>query len=115
MKQIGGSLEKYKNIILKGFDPVSSAGFTQVPNHILRAKNLSAGAKITYSMLLSYAWQNDYCFPGQKQLVEDIGAAERSVRTYLNELETAGYLEVKQRGLGQTNLYYLNVTVSASK
>lgn len=111
MKQIGDLTTRYKNIILQGFDPVSSAGFTQVPNHILRAKKLSAGAKLTYAMLLSYAWQNDFCFPGQQALGEDMGASERSVRTYLNELVEAGYLEVKQRGLGQTNLYHLHVTV----
>ncbi len=39
-------------------------------------------------MLLKYAWANDACFPGQITLAQDMGAAERSVRTYLKELET---------------------------
>jgi hypothetical protein len=34
-----------------------------------------------------------------------MGAGERSVRTYLKELETFGLLEIKQRGLGKTNIY----------
>jgi DNA-binding transcriptional ArsR family regulator len=42
----------------------------------------------------------------------DIGAGERSVRNYLNELEEAGYLEVTQRGLGKTNLYRLFLVVT---
>jgi len=64
MEQIGTHIaQHYKNIVLDGFDPVSTAGFTQVPNHILRCKGLSVGAKLTYAVLLSYAWQNDFCFP----------------------------------------------------
>ncbi len=43
MDHIGGHLGKYKNIILKGFDPVSAGGFTQVPNYILRSSELTVG------------------------------------------------------------------------
>lgn len=100
-----------RNIELVGADPVTRHGFTQVPNFILTNKELSVGAKLAYAMLLKYAWQDDYCFPGQLTLASDMGAGERSVRTYLNELETAGFLEVKQQGLGRTNLYRLHLTV----
>lgn len=100
-----------RNIELVAADPVTRHGFTQVPNFILTNKELSVGAKLAYAMLLKYAWQDDYCFPGQLTLASDMGAGERSVRTYLNELETAGFLEVKQQGLGRTNLYRLHLTV----
>jgi DNA-binding transcriptional regulator PaaX len=40
-----------------------------------------------------------------------MGAGERSIRTYLKELESAGLLEIIQRGLGKTNLYRLFLTV----
>lgn len=100
-----------RNIELVGADPVTRHGFTQVPNFILTNKDLSVGAKLAYAMLLKYAWQDDYCFPGQLTLASDMGAGERSIRTYLNELETAGFLEVKQQGLGRTNLYRLHLTV----
>jgi len=30
-----------------------------------------------------------------------MGAGERSIRTYLKELETAGVLEIRQRGLAR--------------
>ena len=40
-----------------------------------------------------------------------MGAAERSVRTYLKELEKVDLLEITQRGLGKTNLYRLHLTV----
>ncbi len=47
----------------------------------------------------------------QQKLADDMGSGERSVRTYLKELEDAGFLEVTQRGLGKTNLYRLHLTV----
>lgn len=98
-------LLKDKNIILKGADAATRGGFTQVPNFILKSKILNAGDKVAYSMLLSYAWSRDYCFPGQQTLASDMGLTERSVRTHLKALELAGFLSIKQRGQGKTNLY----------
>ncbi len=100
-----------RNIEIVGADPVTMYGFTMVPNVVLTKPELSVGAKLAYAMVLKYAWQDNYCFPGQSKLAEDMGAGERSVRTYLKELETAGFLEIQQRGLGQTNFYRLLVTV----
>lgn len=107
MDHIERNVKRYKNIILDGFDPVSSGGFTQVPNFILRSKDLSVGAKLAYAMLLSYAWHNDYCFPGQEKLSLDMGVTDRSVRTYLKELEKNTFLAIKQKDLGKTNEYRL--------
>ena len=104
-----------RNIEIVGADPVTLHGFTQVPNVILTDKTLSVGAKLSYAMLLKYAWSQDACFPGQQTLADDMGAGERSIRTYLKELEDIGYLEVKQRGLGKTNLYRLFLTVTKSE
>jgi Helix-turn-helix domain len=106
-----GDILKERNIEIIGADPVTRHGFTQVPNFILTKKEISVGAKLAYAMLLKYAWDNDACFPGQVKLAEDMGAGERSVRTYLKELEAAGLLEITQRGLGKTNLYRLFLTV----
>ena len=105
-RHIGEALRE-RNIVLKGADPVTAHGFTQVPNHILRSDTISPGAKLTFAMLLSYAWQNDYCFPGQERLAADMGVTDRSVRTYLKELEESAFLEIKRRGLGKTNLYII--------
>ena len=100
-----------RNIEIVGADPVTRHGFTQVPNFILTNKQLSVGAKLTYALLLKYAWSDDACFPGQQTLAEDMGAGERSVRSYLKELELAKLLNVEQRGLGKTNLYRLHLKV----
>ena len=95
--------------MLKGADAATSQGFTQVPNFLLKSKKLSAGDKMAFAMLLSYAWQNDFCFPGQRRLAEDLGLNERSVRRHLKSLEANGLLNIKRRGLGKTNIYELDL------
>ena len=106
-----GDILKERNIELVGADPATLFGFTQVPNFILTNENISVGAKLAYAMLLKYSWYDDGCFPGQTTLAHDMGAGERSVRRYLQELEVADLLEIVQRGLMKTNLYKLHITV----
>jgi biotin operon repressor len=100
---------KDRNIVLKGADAATAKGFTQIPNFLLKSKKLSAGDKMTFAMLLSYAWQNDYCFPGQERLAQDLGLSDRSVRTHLKSLEASGLLAIKRRGQGKTNVYELQL------
>src|SRR5258708_5482061 len=104
-----GDLLKERNIILKGADAATAKGFTQVPNFLLKSKKLSAGDKMTFAMLLSYAWQNDFCFPGQVRLGEDLGLHETNVRKHLKSLEANDLLTIKRRGQGKTNIYELNL------
>ncbi len=88
-------------------DETLRAGFTQIPNRVLHARNLSRDAKLLYGFLLSYAWQQGRCFPGYAQLCADMGASPSIVRKYMGELEAVGLLVQKRRGLGKTNLYNL--------
>ena len=104
-----------RTIEIVGADPVTLHGFTQVPNFVLKSDTISPGAKLTYAMLLHYAWQNDFCFPGQERLAADMGVGARSVVRFMAELSAAGFIAVKRRGLGQTNLYQLFLQVSKSK
>ena len=87
-------LHPRKNIVLKGADALSRHGFTQVPNSVLKSEKLSPGAKLTYAMLLSYAWQNEYCFPGQERLAKDMGSGLRSVVRYIQELEKERFVKI---------------------
>lgn len=107
-----GDIIKDRNIILKGADAATSRGFTQVPNFLLRSPRLSPGDKLSFAMLLSYAWHNDSCFPGQETLANDLGLSARSVRTHLKSLESQGLLAIRRRGLGKTNVYELNLKPS---
>ena len=74
MEHIGGQLQKIEqNMRLNTADPIALHGFTQLPNFILRNPDLSTNAKTTYALLLSYAWHNNLCFPGQERLAEHMG------------------------------------------
>jgi biotin operon repressor len=111
MKALGEILRE-RNIVLETANPVVAEGFTQVPNFILRSATLSMGAKLTYAMFLSYAWGNDYCYPGQQKLAEAIGVSRQSVGTFIRELEAEGLVSVKRRGLGHTNMYTIRFSVT---
>jgi biotin operon repressor len=89
-------------------DPLLAQGFTQIPNGVLRRSDLQPGAKLTYMVLLSYAWQKDTAYPGQDRLASDMGVSERSVITYLKQLQETGLITIRRRGLGMTNIYILH-------
>ena len=112
MEHIKGMLaQAEQNIILKGADLLTRYGFTQVPNYVLESEDLTPGAKLGYTMLLKYAWNNNRCFPGQERLAKDMGVSRASANTYIKELEKKGFLAIIRRGQGKTNLYELDVTV----
>jgi hypothetical protein len=71
-----GALIKDRNIILKGADAASARDFTQVPNFLLKSRKLSSGDKMTFAMLLSYAWQGSCDSRGGNS------TWQRPVRTY---------------------------------
>ncbi|NLO88958.1 MAG: helix-turn-helix domain-containing protein [Clostridia bacterium] len=98
--------EKEKTLKFK--DKTLKHGFTSVPNAVLEEPDLSPGAKITYFLLLKFAWKSGEAFPGQEKLADAIGCSEKTVRTYLSELQEAGLISCKRRGLTQTNVYYIN-------
>jgi|ERR1041385_2433801 hypothetical protein len=106
-----GEFIKERNIQLDTKDPVVRGGFTQVPNFILKDPDLSLGAKVTYSMFLSYAWHNDSCFPGQEKLAGHMGMSRSRVAEYISELQARELVTVRRRGLGKTNIYTIHFSV----
>lgn len=110
MKQIGEVIRE-KNLFLETENPILRDGFTQVPNFVLRESNLSVGAKIAYSLFLSYAWHKDSCFPGQDRLAEDMGLSRVRVTQLTAELEQAGLITIQRRGQGKTNIYTVHFQV----
>ena len=86
MEHIAPQLAKIdQNIKLNTADPVARHGFTQLPNFILRNPDISIGAKTVYSLFISYAWHNNFCFPGQETLAKAralVRAAEEAVRFF---------------------------------
>jgi hypothetical protein len=89
-------------------DQALAKGFTQIPNAILRCSTLSVGSRLLYAILLSYAWQDGECFPGQRRLATDMGFRSiRGVQKLLDELREAGLIYVIRRGKKRTNLYVI--------
>lgn len=99
-------MDDERHVIIE--DPTLAQGFTQIPNGILRRSDIQPGAKLTYMVLLSYAWQKNTAYPGQDRLASDMGVSERSVRTYLEQLQRSGLVTINRRGLGMTNIYILH-------
>ncbi len=112
MEHIGANLQKIEqNMKLNTADPIARYGFTQLPNFILRNPELSANAKTVYALLLSYAWNNNLCFPGQERLAEHMGAHVSTVSRSITELEDCSLIEIERRGQGRTNFYTVNFVV----
>lgn len=112
MEHISARLEKIEqNMRLNTADPIARHGFTQLPNFILRNPDLSANAKTTYALLLSYAWHNNLCFPGQERLAEHMGSHVSTVSRAIQELEDCSLIEIERRGQGKTNFYTVNFVV----
>ena len=86
-------------------DRALAMGFTQTPTAILRDSRLSAGSRLLYSILLSYAWQDGECFPGQERLGVGMAGARRTVAGYRSGLKGAGLSRVLRRGRTATTVY----------
>jgi hypothetical protein len=93
-------------VVKRRINPHRSFVCSLVPNWLLCRKEVSHGAKLTYARLCQFAGQDGACFPSQQTIAREIGAAARSVRDYLSELETHGLIERERRGLRRTNLYH---------
>lgn len=104
MESIKNVLQEHTIVIL---NESLKRGFTQLPNYVLREKKLSFGARLAYAVLLSYAWQEDSCFPGQERMAKDLGTSRRSINSYLKELKDASFITWQRRGLTKTNIYYI--------
>ena len=106
MDRIGSSIkQRLEQIIVE--NEMLRAGFAALPYLVLRDTRLSIGARVTYAVLLMYAWQEEACFAGQEKMSKDIGVSDRQVRDYLKELQDHGYIRIKRQGLNKPNLYYI--------
>jgi hypothetical protein len=88
-------------------------GFTMIPNVVIRNPDLSDGAVRLYGLLLSYAWQDGFCFPGQERLAGECGKGVKAIYRHTKELEAADLISVKHRplhkGVNMTNVYTFKI------
>ena len=112
MQHISNQIEdRVRNIEFAQADPITLHGFTQVPNFLFKKAGLSMGGIVVYSKFLSYAWHNDFCFPGQQRLADDLDMSIGSINGFIKELDKAGLIEITRRGQGKTNYYKINFVV----
>lgn len=104
MQRAGEILEKHTIVVL---NEALKRGFAQIPRYVLCDRKLSFGARLTYAVLLSYAWQEGSCFPGQQKMASNLGVTRKAVNGYLSELKKSGFISWERRGLGKTNIYYI--------
>ena len=82
-------------------------GFAQIPNVVLRDPLLSGNEKTLYALLLSYAWQDNECFPGQDLLASNMGLTRRSITQLLTSLKKRKLIGWKRQGQGKVNIYHI--------
>lgn len=86
-------------------------GFTMLPNVVLLNSRLAVGSRLLYATLAHYARQSDKAWPGQERIAVHMGVSERSIRTYLRELEEHELVKTLSRrtaaGARVSNLYRL--------
>lgn len=94
------------------------SGYGLVPASIMRCKELSAGAKALYALLATYADKKRTCFPTRSTICEELGVSVNTFCRYINQLEIAGALEVRQqrhKGSWGSNYYQLKDDVTVSQ
>jgi hypothetical protein len=104
MDKVSAILERHTIVVL---NQALKHGFTQIPRYVLCDHKLTFGARLTYAVLLSYAWQEESCFPGQQRIADNLGVTRQMINNYLSELRRHKYIDWERRGLGKTNVYYI--------
>jgi hypothetical protein len=67
--------------------------------------DISPESRLLLIDLMTYKGENTECWPSQTKLSKDIGRNKDSIRKYLKELISNGYLKVHSRGIGRSLLY----------
>lgn len=106
MKSLGELVkQRVERVIIE--NEMLRAGFAALPYVVLRDTRLSIGARLTYAVLLSYAWQEDSTFVGQARMAQDMGLSARQVQRYLYELRDIGYIDISRKDKRFNNTYII--------
>lgn len=85
-------------------DELLADGFTSMPNTVLFYRGVTMGAKATYLVLLSYAWQEMKVWPGQGRMAAQLGISLPTLRKHLTELTRHHIIQIRRRGQGLTSV-----------
>lgn len=103
-----GSLTQKETIDMTVGEPYSPYRiFTGIviPQGLLECRDISLGAKVCLARLWKYCGRRTYCWPKQDEMSSELGVSERTIRSYIGELESGQFIRTEQQGLGKPNLY----------
>jgi len=86
----------------------TAKGFTMLPNFVLKSPKLTAGDKMTFAMLLSYAGRTTTVSPARSASGKTLAARDQRAQTP-QIAASHGLLAIRRRGQGKTNIYELNL------
>jgi hypothetical protein len=81
--------------------------FYKLSQELAARPDLSASAKVVYSVLADRMGQNGEAWPGHRRLAKDTGLHRETVKESIARLVATGLLSVEKRGNGQVNHYWL--------
>ena len=106
MDRIGPLIkQRFERVVIQ--NELLRAGFAAFPYAVLKDRQLSLGARLTYGFLLMYAWQEGSCFAGQKKMADDMGISDRQLQRYLYELRDADYIGIERQDKRYNNTYVI--------
>jgi hypothetical protein len=104
LKRAAASLE-----VGQPFNPFGLFNGIWIPEVLVKAKGVSAGAKIIYGRLTRYAGPNGKCYPAVPTLAAEVAMSVRQTQKYLAELEAFELIRRVPRisDSGQTSNVYV--------
>ena len=83
----------------------AAPSFSALPHAVVFDGRLSHGARLLYAVLQAHWWRDGECREGHATLASALGVGERTLRSYVRELLSAGYVGERRRGPGQAKAY----------
>ncbi len=85
---------------------IEEVGYSILYHVLTLDRELSDQAFRLYSLLLKYAQQKDYAYPGIERLAEDLGKGEKSIRRAMSELMQRGLI-TRQWRFGTSSITWI--------
>jgi hypothetical protein len=77
-----------------------------IPIWLLRRNEISPGAKLCYARLVMFSGDLGKAWPKQETLARELGVSTAQAGRYVRELEELKLIEIQQRGLKKSNVYF---------
>ena len=97
--------ERYDRVVFE--NELMKGGFAAFPYRIMKEKDLSIGARLSYAFLLMYGWQEGSSHARQSKMANEMGVSSRQLQRYLYELRDKGYIRIERYDKRYNNTYVI--------